>query len=137
MSSTDLLKVAELVATIAHHGQFDKQGVPYINHPKYVASLVDTPVEKSIALLHDVLEDTFITKEDLIPVFGRRIVEILDILTRRKGEDYFDYIARVKQNPIATKIKLADLTHNSLPERNISDSLLKRYKKAKEILLHD
>ncbi len=108
----DVVKTAELVATIAHRGQVDKSGVPYIEHPRMVASYVTTPEEKAVGFLHDTLEDTFLTEADLRPVFGDVITDAVVAMTHLIYEDYFTYIERVSKNPIAIRVKLADLTHN-------------------------
>ena len=134
-----LLKVAELVATMAHRGQFDRCGIEYINHPRTVASYVDSPKIKIVAWLHDTLEDTYLTEKDLRPIFGDELTDAVVVLTKGESEDYFDYIERVKANPIAIKVKLADLTHNMQPERikNPTQRDIDRqekYKKAYKIL---
>ncbi len=135
-----LLDIATLVAYTAHHGQMDNSGIPYIEHPKKVASFLDGEKEKVIAMLHDVIEDTFLTEEDLRPVFGDEIVDIVVLLTKNKGEDYFEYIRRIKGNELATKIKLADIKHNSDISRIANPTKkdydrLEKYNKAKAILL--
>ncbi len=135
-----LLDTAILVAYTAHHGQTDNSGIPYIEHPKKVASFLDNEEDKIIAMLHDVIEDTFLTEEDLRPVFGDKIVDIVVLLTKVKGEDYFDYINRIKGNEIATRVKLADIKHNSDISRIANPTKkdydrLEKYNKAKAILL--
>lgn len=108
----DIVKVAELVATMAHRGQVDKSGVPYIEHPRTVASKLTTPEEKAVGFLHDTLEDTFLTERDLRPVFGDTITDAVVALTHLASEDYFTYIERASKNPISIRVKMADLTHN-------------------------
>ena len=76
-----LLKKAEEIATAAHEGQFDRCGVEYINHPRTVASYLNDPKEKIIAWLHDTIEDTDVTEEDLRPEFGDEKTDIVLILT--------------------------------------------------------
>ena len=134
-----LLKKAEEIATAAHKGQFDRCGVEYINHPRTVAAYVDDTKEKIIAWLHDTIEDTDITDADLRTVFGDEITDIVLLLTRREGEDYFDYIKRVMTNPTAIDVKLADLTHNMRPDRIKNPTerdyeRLEKYKKAFKLL---
>lgn len=136
---SQLLNTAILVAYTAHHGQTDKMGVPYIHHPGTVASFLEDDTDKIIAMLHDVMEDTFLTEEDLRPVFGDEIVDILKLLTREKDEDYFAYIARVNTSERAKRVKLADLKHNSdmtrIPNPTQKDyDRLEKYKKAARIL---
>ncbi len=109
----DSVKAADLVASMAHRGQVDKMGTAYIEHPRAVASFLETETEKTAALLHDVLEDTYLREEDLRPVFGDEITDAVVALTRREGEDYFDYIRRVMKNALAVRVKLADLRHNT------------------------
>ncbi len=96
-----------------------------------------------MALLHDVVEDTDITLSDLENAgFPREVVEAVGLLTKTKGEDYFEYVNRVKHNPIAKRVKLLDLEHNSDPSRLVEGnpktaSLMERYSKAKIILLEE
>jgi len=108
-----IVQVALKLATIAHSGQIDKGGKPYILHPISVAKIVKTEEEKTVALLHDVIEDTPVTLEELrengLP---ESVVVAVDVLTKRPGVDYGDYIQRVKQNPLALAVKIADMTHN-------------------------
>ncbi|MBQ6421379.1 MAG: GTP pyrophosphokinase [Clostridia bacterium] len=110
----DYVKLAEEIATRAHRGQTDKGGNPYILHPATVASFVDTPCEKTVAWLHDVVEDTPTTLADLTNYgFPQQIVSAIDAITRRDGEDRQTYLDRVKNNGIARTVKIADLKHNS------------------------
>lgn len=137
-----IVAVADLVAYTAHFGQTDLGGNPYIAHPRAVADLLETDEEKVIALLHDVMEDTVITEAELRPVFGDAITDTLLLLTRPKGMDYMSYIQRIKSNPMAKRIKLADLAHNSdlsrIPNPDEADyKRLKKYEKAKAYLLEE
>ena len=139
MTVQEKLAAATLVAKLAHCGQTDKSGEPYINHPITVATYLEDPKLKVIAVLHDIIEDTCVTYEDLYSVFGKETADHVLLLTRKHDEDYFEYIDRVKKDPVATKVKLADLHHNTLPERNTgndSNSIKRRekYAKAVEIL---
>lgn len=110
----DYVELTLSIATEAHKGQKDKAGIDYINHPKTVASFVNTDDEKATAYLHDVLEDTEITSEELlqkgIPV---SVVNAVEVLTKTKDVSYLDYLKKIKKNPIARVVKLADLRHNS------------------------
>lgn len=123
------------IAKKAHEGQFDKGGKPYINHPKYVSSIVVGEEEKIVALLHDVCEDSAITFSDIKNEgFSDLIVDAIKAITKIKGEEYQEYINRVKSNPIAIKVKLADLKHNSdisrIKEPNNNDYIrVEKYKK--------
>ena len=135
---TDIALAYE-IAVRAHKGQVDGGGNAYIMHPMAVAEKVEGRVEKIVALLHDVPEDTAVDVESLRQLFGDEIADALDCLNHRKGEDYMDYIQRVKENKLAVKIKLADIEHNmdlsKLPE--VDEKALKRvekYKRALEIL---
>lgn len=108
-----LYETALKIATAAHKGQKDKAGAAYINHPLFVSSLVGTNEEKAAALLHDVLEDTEQTQSDLLEAgIPEDVVQAVVILTKRKDVDYCDYLRSVKNNEIARKVKIADLTHN-------------------------
>ncbi|WP_066729635.1 HD domain-containing protein [Sneathia sanguinegens] len=132
-------ELALKIATEAHKGQVDKAGVPYINHPLTVASLVDTEEEKIVALLHDTIEDTNITEQDLIDYgFPNKIVEAVKLLTHNKNVPYMDYVAKIKDNELARKVKIADLTHNSDLSRlkEITEKDKKRYEKYQKALLY-
>ena len=101
------------IATRAHRGQLDKAGEPYINHPKAVARMLGTEEAQTVALLHDVIEDTNVTLDDLKEAgFSDNIITAVDCLTHRDGEKREEYIMRVSRNPLATMVKLADLKHN-------------------------
>lgn len=117
-----------------HHGQYDKLGVPYLLHPVAVAEQMTTENEILVALLHDVVEDTSVTLDDLRDRgYSDEVVAAVDILTRRSGEPYSTYIERVSTNELARRIKLADLQHNLQPDRVKllgNDTLVKRYEKA-------
>jgi len=101
------------LATKAHKGQKDKGGADYISHPLRLMAKMSTEEEKMTAVLHDVVEDTPVTLEYLRSAgYPAAVVEALDLLTHRKGESYADYIGRIKQNPLARKVKIADLEDN-------------------------
>ncbi|WP_311696306.1 HD domain-containing protein [Sneathia sanguinegens] len=132
-------ELALKIATEAHKGQVDKAGVPYINHPLTVASLVDTEEEKIVALLHDTIEDTNITEQDLLNYgFSNKIVEAVKLLTHNKNVPYMVYVAKIKDNELARKVKIADLTHNSDLSRlkEITEKDKKRYEKYQKALLY-
>ena len=111
----DLIGKALEIATEAHKGAKDRGGNDYILHPITVALHCKTNEEKTVALLHDVVEDTAITLDDLRKYFPERIVEAVDAITMRKEEKTarWDYIQRVKRNRIARRVKTEDLKHNS------------------------
>lgn len=133
MSYVDL---ALEIATVAHRGQVDKAGIDYIEHPKVVASYVTEGEEKSTAYLHDVLEDADVTADDLMRQgILHQVVTAVETLTKNSKEPYFTYLEKVKLNPIARVVKLADLKHNSdlsrLPSPTEEDyKRLEKYKKA-------
>lgn len=108
------------IAARAHEGQLDKQGQPYILHPLRVMAAVEGEEARIVAVLHDVIEDSSVTADDLRREgFGEDILEALDRLTHRKDESYADYVIRCKGHEIARRVKLADLEDNSRPSRAI------------------
>ena len=117
MIYTDLTIKAMNLAYNAHHGQFDKGGVPYIFHPIHLAESMDDEISTCVALLHDTVEDTDVTLEQLAGEFPREVVEAVRLLTHPEGVEYFDYVRAIRQNSIAVKVKLADLAHNGDPKR--------------------
>ena len=134
------IALAHALAEYAHFGQTDKAGNPYITHPMAVAAGVEGEDAKIAALLHDTVEDTFVTIRTVRELFGNTVGDAVDCLTRRENEDYFAYVRRAGANPIARKVKLADLAHNMdmsrLPIVTEKDRIrLEKYKKAREILL--
>ena len=143
MIYTEMTIKAMKIAYDAHLGQFDYNNVPYIFHPYHLAEQMNDEISCTVALLHDVVEDTNVTFADLEQEFPKQIVEIVRLLTHDKDVDYFDYVRAIKTNPIATKVKLEDLKHNSDESRCIGSNLTQeqlmywrgKYKKAKEILL--
>ncbi|RWN51460.1 MAG: HD domain-containing protein [Mesorhizobium sp.] len=107
------LATAIILAAEAHDGQVDKNGQPYILHPLRVMLAQDGNEERIAAVLHDVVEDTdLIGLGDILAIFGEEIREAVDSVTRREGEDYFDYVVRAKANPIGRQVKIADLNDN-------------------------
>ena len=136
-----MLEKAMILAAKGHMGQLDKGGHPYILHPVRVMLHCRTLEEKTVAMLHDVLEDTDITEEMLREEgFTERVVETVVCLTKGEGEDYMDYIGRVAKNPLAIQVKLADLEDNMdlnrLPGLTQKDfKRLERYLRAKAFLL--
>lgn len=107
-------ELAYQVAKKEHFGQVDKAGVDYINHPIAVASMVNGDTEKTVALLHDVVEDTKTTLMNLADLgFPVEIIQAVDAMSKRAGEDYDVYIKRLCENELAIKVKLADMQHNS------------------------
>jgi (p)ppGpp synthase/HD superfamily hydrolase len=141
MIYTPLTKKAMKFAYQAHQGQTDKSGLPYIYHPMHIAEQMEDESTTVCALLHDVVEDTHYTLEDLIQQgYPSEIIEALSLLTHNKDISYMDYVRKIKSNKIASTVKLADLQHNSDLSRLevIDDDALKRiekYRKAMQILL--
>ncbi len=106
------------LAKEAHKNQFDKAGKPYLEHLLTVANGLSNDTEKVVALLHDIVEDTEYTLNDLrLKGFPEDVVMAVDSITKRNGESYDNYLHRVSQNPIATHVKLVDLAHNMDLER--------------------
>ena len=139
MINTKLTRKAMIIAYEAHKNQVDKSGVPYIYHPIHVAEQMDTENECIIALLHDVVEDTNVTFKQLEEVFSKEIINILKLLTRKGNIEYDEYIKRIKNNSIACKVKIADLTHNLDKTRldfvtEVDVKRNEKYKKALQIL---
>jgi|TARA_B100000809_G_scaffold231044_1_gene245878 (p)ppGpp synthase/HD superfamily hydrolase len=123
-----------------HEGQTDKAGKPYIEHPLRVMNQVESEEEKIVAVLHDIVEDTNISLNDLRNEgFSEEVVSAVECLTKQDGENYDSYIERISFNPLAVKIKLADLEDNRdltrLPEVTDKDlERLEKYDKALEKL---
>lgn len=145
MIYTPLTIRAMQIAYNAHHGQVDKSGVPYIFHPLYLAEQMQEEISCCVALLHDTVEDTEITLEALAADFPPEVVEAVGLLTHEEGTDYLDYVRKIRSNPIAFRVKLADLAHNmdasrfsgvEVPKERIG-YLRDKYTKAKAILLED
>jgi (p)ppGpp synthase/HD superfamily hydrolase len=108
------------IAARAHEGQKDKEGLPYILHPLRVMAGVTGVEAQIVAVLHDVLEDTPVTADDLRQAgFHEDIVTSVLCVTHRRDESYADYVVRCKANPVARSVKLADLQDNSRLDRTI------------------
>ena len=136
-SKQPMLELALSIATEAHRGQFDKAGIDYIEHPIFVASQVNSTEEKAVALLHDVIEDSSVTAEELLNAgLPETVVTAVQILTKKKEQDYQTYLKTVKSNPLARAVKLADLKHNSDLSRleTITDKDLERLEKYKKAI---
>ena len=143
MIYTELTRKAINIAYKAHEGQLDRSGIPYIFHPYHVAEQMKDELTCCAALLHDVIEDTDLTANDLresgIP---DSVIEIVLLLTHEDDTDYFDYVRKLAPNPYARAVKLADLAHNGdlsrisgtyeSPEK--TSERMKKYAAAKQIL---
>ena len=141
MIYTKLTCEAMKIAYEAHHTQVDKGGVPYIFHPIHLAEQMTDELSTCVALLHDVAEDTNVTLDKLSETFPKEVMDALALLTHTDGTDYYTYVEKIKTNPIARAVKLADLTHNSDKTRTagiIDEAAQKRleekYRRAFEIL---
>ncbi len=114
MIYTQLIKKALQLSFIAHKDQVDKTGLPYIYHPLHLAYQLEDEYEIVTALLHDVVEDTSYTFEDLKQLgFPNEVIEALHYLTHDPSVSYENYIKKIKQNKLARKVKQEDLKHNS------------------------
>lgn len=140
MIYTDLTKKAMKLCFKAHKEQVDKSGLPYVFHPFYVAEQMKDEVATVVALLHDVVEDTDYTLEGLAEMgFPEAVTDALALLTHDPSVPYLEYVAKVKNNPAARAVKLADLKHNSdtsrldfISEKDVQR--LEKYRMAIELL---
>lgn len=140
MIYTPLTKKAMMAAYHAHHGQLDRAGLPYIHHPLHLAEQMQDELSTAVALLHDVVEDTPLTLDDLRREgFPESVLTAVALMTHAENVPYLDYVRGLKSNPAARAVKLADLTHNSDITR--ADKVeagdlerLERYRAAFEIL---
>ena len=114
MIYTDNTKKALKLCFEAHRDQVDKTGLPYVFHPFHLAEQMADEETTVCALLHDVVEDTDYTLDDLKEMgFSQSVLEALSLLTHEEGVSYMDYVKRIKANEIARAVKIADLRHNS------------------------
>ena len=137
MIYTKMTKKAMKICFDAHQYQKDKSGLPYVFHPFHLAEQMKTEETTIVALLHDVIEDTNYTIEDISKAgFSNEITEALLLMTHDDKVDYFDYVKKIKHNPIARAVKLADLEHNSDLSRldTVDEKAIKRYNKYKEAI---
>ena len=143
MIYTEQTKKALKLCFEAHKEQTDKSGMPYVFHPFHLAEQMETEDTVILALLHDVVEDTDNTLEDLRELgFGENVMEALALLTHDDGVDYMEYVQAIKGNPIAKEVKLADLRHNTDISRldTVDEKALERrekYLRAMELLEND
>ena len=133
-----MLQKALNIASDAHRGQLDKGGKPYIFHPLYVASHVDGINEKIVALLHDVVEDTDVTLDDLRNEgFSEEIICAINVLTKT-DDDYDNYLKKVKSNEMARKDKIEDINMDGTRLKSITEKdrrRIEKYKRALDYLL--
>ena len=134
------LDAALRIAVNAHAGQRDKIGQPYILHPIRVMLAMSTDAERTAAVLHDVVEDSAVTIDDLRREgFSEDVVHAVDAMTRRGGEGYEEYVERASRDPLARRIKIADLDDNMNLRRlhGLEDQdreRMERYRKAYRFL---
>ncbi|ATF73978.1 HD domain-containing protein [Pasteurella multocida] len=132
---------AKQFAQKIHAQQFDKAGKPYINHLQFVADFVSNESDEVVATawLHDSVEDTETEITDILALFGKTVADSVSSITKQQGENYQDYLVRVKSNEIARKVKIADLTHNmdlsrlsTITEKDLYRQ--RKYQRAKQFL---
>ena len=132
MIYTPMTKKALKLCFEAHKEQVDKSGMPYVFHPFHLAEQMKTEESTIVALLHDLVEDTEYTINDLTSMgFGKDITNAIALLTHADDVEYMDYVCAIKENPIAKAVKLADLKHNSDLSRldDINEKALQRKEK--------
>lgn len=140
MIYTEYTKLALKICYQAHKNQLDKSGLPYVFHPFHIAEQMKDEDTTIAALLHDVVEDTSVTLEDLKKYgFSEEVISAIAVMTHDPNVEYMEYIAQVKKNPIAAAVKLEDLRHNSdltrldkVTAKDIQRN--EKYKKAMELL---
>lgn len=145
MIYTLMVNRALRLAYRAHAGQLDRGGAPYIFHPYHLAEQMDDERSICVALLHDVVEDTPVTLEEIQREFPSEIAEAVALLTHDPSTDYFAYVRRLKANPLARKVKLADLMHNTDQARCADAGIdpvklqhwREKYRRAQEILMEE
>lgn len=138
MIYTALTKKALRISFNAHKNQLDKSGMPYVYHPFHVAEQMKDEYSTCVALLHDVVEDTDITLDELKSnEFPDNVIEALSLMTHSDDVPYLDYIRNLKDNPIARRVKLADLAHNSDLSRLdvVDEKAVERVNKYKQAIL--
>lgn len=132
MIYTALTKQALKLCFEAHRDQIDKSGMPYVFHPFHLAEQMDTEESTIVALLHDIVEDTDYTLQDLKALgFPSNVIDALALMTHDPKVPYMEYVKSISANPLATKVKLADLRHNSDLSRlnSVDETALSRVKK--------
>ena len=114
MIYTPMTKIALKLCFEAHKDQIDKSGMPYVFHPFHLAEQMADENTTIVALLHDVIEDTEYTLDDLRKFgFAEDVLSAISLMTHADDIPYMEYVAKIKTNPIAKAVKLADLKHNS------------------------
>ena len=114
MIYTEMTKKALKLCFEAHKEQSDKSGMPYVFHPFHLAEQMQDEESTIVALLHDVIEDTEYTLDDLRKMgFNDSVLAAINLMTHEDGVPYMDYVEKIKANLVAKTVKLADLRHNS------------------------
>ena len=137
MIYTEMTKKALKLCFAAHKDQTDKSGMPYVFHPFHLAEQMPDEDTTIVALLHDVIEDTPYTLDDLrARGFNEQVLDALALMTHDKRIPYMDYVAKIKGNKIARTVKLADLKHNSDLSRlyNVDEKAMKRIEKYRQAI---
>lgn len=137
MIYTEMTKKALKLSFEAHKNQIDKSGMPYVYHPFHLAEQMIDEDTTIVALLHDVVEDTDYSLDDLSSIgFSDEIIDAISLMTHDKNIPYMDYVAQIAKNPVAKAVKLADLRHNSDLTRldAVTDKYLKRMEKYKKAI---
>ena len=140
MIYTPMTKIALKLCFEAHKDQIDKSGMPYVFHPFHLAEQMADENTTIVALLHDVIEDTEYTLDDLRKFgFAEDVLSAISLMTHADDVPYMEYVVKIKTNPIAKAVKLADLKHNSDMSRldritQIDEERAKKYKQAIELL---
>lgn len=137
MIYTEMTKKALRLSFEAHKEQVDKSGMPYVYHPFHLAEQMDTEETVTVALLHDVVEDTDYSMQDIINMgFPKAVTDALALMTHDKAVPYMEYVEKIKGNSIARTVKLADLRHNSDMSRLevVDDKALQRIQKYQEAI---
>lgn len=130
-----MYKKALKFIALKHKGQKRRNGNAYIIHPIRVSQEVSGDDERVVALLHDLIEDTDTTLEEIENLFSKEVAEAVDALTHRKGESYHDYIVRVSKNKMAKEVKIADISDNLSDAP--SDHAIEKSAKALDMLIND
>jgi guanosine-3',5'-bis(diphosphate) 3'-pyrophosphohydrolase len=111
-----LVARAQAFATQIHAGQLRRDGQPYVTHCAAVAAQLTDELDQVCGWLHDCIEDGPVgTAQRILEEFCEEVYNVVEADTRRDGETYAQYIQRVKLNPRATRVKIADLKHNLIP----------------------
>ena len=135
-----MTKIALKLCFEAHKDQIDKSGMPYVFHPFHLAEQMADENTTIVALLHDVIEDTEYTLDDLRKFgFAEDVLSAISLMTHADDVPYMEYVEKIKTNPIAKAVKLADLKHNSDMSRldqitQTDEERAKKYKQAIELL---